>query len=106
MYLKKGDNKALLQLHVETRHWEEAFEMVEKHPEFKVSRGYSLIVKYTPAQVNWLLTNSQILPNLGLHICTVKYHLPKLWLLTQSQIFLVQVGAAHLQSNITCPSWS
>jgi len=36
MYLKKGDNKALVELHVETRHWDEAFEMVEKHPEFKV----------------------------------------------------------------------
>uniref|UniRef100_A0AAY4D3U5 Intraflagellar transport protein 122 homolog n=1 Tax=Denticeps clupeoides TaxID=299321 RepID=A0AAY4D3U5_9TELE len=34
-YAKMGDLKALAQLHVETRHWEEAFALVEKHPEFR-----------------------------------------------------------------------
>ncbi|XP_056357716.1 intraflagellar transport protein 122 homolog [Oenanthe melanoleuca] len=34
-YMKIGDLKALVQLHVETHHWEEAFVLCEKHPEFK-----------------------------------------------------------------------
>ncbi|XP_032927467.1 intraflagellar transport protein 122 homolog isoform X2 [Catharus ustulatus] len=34
-YMKVGDLKALVQLHVETHHWEEAFTLCEKHPEFK-----------------------------------------------------------------------
>ncbi|XP_041868916.1 intraflagellar transport protein 122 homolog isoform X2 [Corvus kubaryi] len=34
-YMKVGDLKALIQLHVETHHWEEAFALSEKHPEFK-----------------------------------------------------------------------
>ncbi|KAK5894894.1 hypothetical protein CesoFtcFv8_011539, partial [Champsocephalus esox] len=34
-YSKMGDLQALLQLHVETRHWEEAFSLVDKHPQFK-----------------------------------------------------------------------
>uniref|UniRef100_A0A3Q4C0N9 Intraflagellar transport protein 122 homolog n=1 Tax=Mola mola TaxID=94237 RepID=A0A3Q4C0N9_MOLML len=34
-YSKMGDLEALVQLHVETRHWEEAFSLVEKHPQFK-----------------------------------------------------------------------
>ncbi|XP_057239093.1 intraflagellar transport protein 122 homolog [Malurus melanocephalus] len=34
-YMKVGDLKALVQLHVETHRWEEAFTLSEKHPEFK-----------------------------------------------------------------------
>ncbi|XP_058499501.1 intraflagellar transport protein 122 homolog isoform X2 [Solea solea] len=34
-YSKMGDLQALVQLHVETRHWDEAFSLVEKHPQFK-----------------------------------------------------------------------
>ncbi|XP_065498622.1 intraflagellar transport protein 122 homolog isoform X2 [Caloenas nicobarica] len=34
-YLKVGDLKALVQLHVDTQRWEEAFAVSEKHPEFK-----------------------------------------------------------------------
>ncbi|NXC35428.1 IF122 protein, partial [Campylorhamphus procurvoides] len=34
-YMKIGDLKALVQLHVETHRWEEAFALSEKHPEFK-----------------------------------------------------------------------
>ncbi|XP_009078745.1 PREDICTED: intraflagellar transport protein 122 homolog [Acanthisitta chloris] len=34
-YMKIGDLKALVQLHVETQRWEEAFALSEKHPEFK-----------------------------------------------------------------------
>ncbi|NXG62594.1 IF122 protein, partial [Hemiprocne comata] len=34
-YVKIGDLKALVLLHVETRCWEEAFALSEKHPEFK-----------------------------------------------------------------------
>ncbi|XP_028309970.1 intraflagellar transport protein 122 homolog [Gouania willdenowi] len=34
-YSKMGDLKALVQLHVETRHWEEAFALVEKYPQFR-----------------------------------------------------------------------
>ncbi|XP_063076713.1 intraflagellar transport protein 122 homolog isoform X2 [Engraulis encrasicolus] len=34
-YTKMGDLKALAQLHVDTRHWDEAFSLVEKHPEFR-----------------------------------------------------------------------
>ncbi|XP_016156929.1 PREDICTED: intraflagellar transport protein 122 homolog isoform X1 [Ficedula albicollis] len=34
-YMKVGDLRALVQLHVETRRWEEAFALCEKHPEFK-----------------------------------------------------------------------
>ncbi|XP_058701306.1 intraflagellar transport protein 122 homolog isoform X3 [Poecile atricapillus] len=35
IYMKAGDLKALVQLHVETHRWEEAFALSEKHPEFK-----------------------------------------------------------------------
>lgn len=42
MYIKKGDTKALMELHVETRHWDEAFEMVEKHSEYKVRYRFEL----------------------------------------------------------------
>ncbi|KAG8546160.1 hypothetical protein GDO81_019675 [Engystomops pustulosus] len=34
-YMKIGDLKALVLLHVETQHWEEAFSLVEKYPEYK-----------------------------------------------------------------------
>ncbi len=34
-YTKMGDTKALVMLHVESRHWEAAFTLIEKHPEFK-----------------------------------------------------------------------
>ncbi|NWI98423.1 IF122 protein, partial [Crypturellus undulatus] len=34
-YMKVGDLKALIDLHVETHRWEEAFALTEKHPEFK-----------------------------------------------------------------------
>ncbi|KAM6121200.1 intraflagellar transport protein 122 homolog [Pterocles gutturalis] len=34
-YMKVGDLKALVHLHVETHHWEEAFALSEKHPEFR-----------------------------------------------------------------------
>ncbi|XP_048212257.1 intraflagellar transport protein 122 homolog isoform X1 [Perognathus longimembris pacificus] len=34
-YLKIGDLRSLVQLHVETHHWDEAFALGEKHPEFK-----------------------------------------------------------------------
>ncbi|NXC48248.1 IF122 protein, partial [Penelope pileata] len=34
-YMKVGDLKALVCLHVETHRWEEAFALSEKHPEFK-----------------------------------------------------------------------
>uniref|UniRef100_A0A8C4TA70 Intraflagellar transport protein 122 homolog n=1 Tax=Erpetoichthys calabaricus TaxID=27687 RepID=A0A8C4TA70_ERPCA len=34
-YMKMGDLKSLILLHVDTHHWDEAFELVEKHPEFK-----------------------------------------------------------------------
>ncbi|KAM9272235.1 intraflagellar transport protein 122 homolog isoform 2-T2 [Cariama cristata] len=34
-YMKVGDLKALVHLHVETHRWEEAFTLSEKHPEFK-----------------------------------------------------------------------
>ncbi|NXX80241.1 IF122 protein, partial [Urocolius indicus] len=34
-YMKVGDLKALVHLHVETHRWEEAFGLSEKHPEFK-----------------------------------------------------------------------
>ncbi|OXB55787.1 hypothetical protein ASZ78_014330 [Callipepla squamata] len=34
-YMKVGDLKALVSLHVETQRWEEAFALSEKHPEFK-----------------------------------------------------------------------
>ncbi|XP_034446524.1 intraflagellar transport protein 122 homolog isoform X2 [Hippoglossus hippoglossus] len=34
IYSKMGDLQALMHLHVETRHWEEAFSLVEKNPQF------------------------------------------------------------------------
>uniref|UniRef100_A0A8C6RX79 Intraflagellar transport protein 122 homolog n=1 Tax=Nannospalax galili TaxID=1026970 RepID=A0A8C6RX79_NANGA len=34
-YLKIGDLKSLVQLHVDTKRWDEAFALGEKHPEFK-----------------------------------------------------------------------
>ncbi|XP_051964785.1 intraflagellar transport protein 122 homolog isoform X1 [Xyrauchen texanus] len=35
IYNKMGDMKALVELHVEARHWDEAFSLVEKHPQFR-----------------------------------------------------------------------
>lgn len=35
-YTKMGDTKNLVMLHVESRHWDAAFLLVDKHPEFKV----------------------------------------------------------------------
>lgn len=32
---KMGDTKSLVQLHVDTEHWEEAFALAMKHPEYK-----------------------------------------------------------------------
>ncbi|CAH3150863.1 unnamed protein product [Porites lobata] len=51
MYIKIGDVKALLELHVETKHWDEAFELAEKHPEFKDE----VFVPYA----NWLAENDR-----------------------------------------------
>ncbi|XP_068714789.1 intraflagellar transport protein 122 homolog isoform X2 [Montipora foliosa] len=51
MYVKIGDMKALLELHVESKHWEEAFELAEKHPEFKDE----VFVPYA----NWLAENDR-----------------------------------------------
>ncbi|XP_076122170.1 intraflagellar transport protein 122 homolog [Alosa pseudoharengus] len=34
-YTKMGDLKALAQLHVDARHWDEAFTLVDKHPELR-----------------------------------------------------------------------
>ncbi|XP_041130093.1 intraflagellar transport protein 122 homolog [Polyodon spathula] len=34
-YMKMGYLKSLVLLHVETNHWDEAFEILEKHPQFK-----------------------------------------------------------------------
>eukprot|EP00057_Strongylocentrotus_purpuratus_P025672 XP_011680146.1 PREDICTED: intraflagellar transport protein 122 homolog [Strongylocentrotus purpuratus] len=34
-YTKMGDTKNLVMLHVESRHWDAAFRLVDKHPEFK-----------------------------------------------------------------------
>ncbi|NP_998055.1 intraflagellar transport protein 122 homolog [Danio rerio] len=35
LYSKMGDLRALLQLHVHATHWDEAFSLVEKHPQFR-----------------------------------------------------------------------
>ncbi|XP_051759980.1 intraflagellar transport protein 122 homolog isoform X2 [Ctenopharyngodon idella] len=35
IYNKMGDLKALVQLHVDTTHWDEAFSLVEKHSQFR-----------------------------------------------------------------------
>ena len=35
IYTKMADTKALVMLHVEARHWEDAFILVEKHPEMR-----------------------------------------------------------------------
>ncbi|KAK3103245.1 hypothetical protein FSP39_017787 [Pinctada imbricata] len=35
VYSKMGDMKSLIHLHVEAKHWEDAFTLVEKHPEYK-----------------------------------------------------------------------
>lgn len=32
---KMGDTKSLIKLHVDTQHWEEAFTLAKKHPEYK-----------------------------------------------------------------------
>ncbi|NXO72942.1 IF122 protein, partial [Phainopepla nitens] len=50
-YMKVGDLKALVQLHVETHRWEEAFALSEKHPEFKDE-------VYVP-YAQWLAENDQ-----------------------------------------------
>ncbi|XP_069142693.1 intraflagellar transport protein 122 homolog isoform X2 [Argopecten irradians] len=35
VYSKMGDIKSLINLHVEAKHWDDAFTLVEKHPEYK-----------------------------------------------------------------------
>ncbi|XP_069340501.1 intraflagellar transport protein 122 homolog isoform X6 [Eulemur rufifrons] len=50
-YLKIGDLKSLVQLHVETQRWDEAFALGEKHPEFKVD----IYVPYA----QWLAENDR-----------------------------------------------
>uniref|UniRef100_A0A8C8YJB4 Intraflagellar transport protein 122 homolog n=1 Tax=Prolemur simus TaxID=1328070 RepID=A0A8C8YJB4_PROSS len=50
-YLKIGDLKSLVQLHVETQRWDEAFALAEKHPEFKVD----IYVPYA----QWLAENDR-----------------------------------------------
>ncbi|XP_061187800.1 intraflagellar transport protein 122 homolog isoform X3 [Saccostrea echinata] len=35
VYSKMGDIKALINLHVEAKHWEDAFTLADKHPEYK-----------------------------------------------------------------------
>ncbi|XP_012510590.1 PREDICTED: intraflagellar transport protein 122 homolog [Propithecus coquereli] len=50
-YLKIGDLRSLVQLHVETQHWDEAFALGEKHPEFKVD----IYVPYA----QWLAENDR-----------------------------------------------
>ncbi|XP_047231426.1 intraflagellar transport protein 122 homolog isoform X2 [Girardinichthys multiradiatus] len=50
-YSKMGDLKALVQLHVETRNWEEAFSLVEKHSQFK----YDVFLPYA----QWLAENDR-----------------------------------------------
>ncbi|KAL4226474.1 hypothetical protein ACF0H5_014457 [Mactra antiquata] len=35
VYSKMGDHKSLIMLHVEAKHWEDAFTLVEKHSEYK-----------------------------------------------------------------------
>lgn len=35
VYSKMGDIKSLITLHVEAKHWEDAFTLVDKHPEYK-----------------------------------------------------------------------
>ena len=54
-YTKMGDTKSLVLLHVESRHWEAAFTLVDKHPEYKVRgqtgpRAYSAIVRICKIQ--------------------------------------------------------
>ncbi|XP_030640907.1 intraflagellar transport protein 122 homolog [Chanos chanos] len=34
-YSKMGDLKALVQLHVEARHWDEAFSLLDRHPQYR-----------------------------------------------------------------------
>ncbi|GCB65791.1 hypothetical protein scyTo_0007786 [Scyliorhinus torazame] len=50
-YVKMGDLEAQVLLHVETRHWEEAFTLVARHPEFKDA-------VYVP-YAQWLAENDQ-----------------------------------------------
>ncbi|NXJ07321.1 IF122 protein, partial [Odontophorus gujanensis] len=50
-YMKVGDLKALVSLHVETQRWEEAFALSEKHPEFK----HEVYVPYA----QWLAENDR-----------------------------------------------
>ncbi|XP_060691773.1 intraflagellar transport protein 122 homolog [Hemiscyllium ocellatum] len=50
-YMKMGDLEAQVLLHVETRHWEEAFALVARHPEFKDT-------VYVP-YAQWLAENDQ-----------------------------------------------
>lgn len=35
VYIKLGDHRSLIQLHVENGHWDEAFLLLKTHPEFK-----------------------------------------------------------------------
>ncbi|XP_028906907.1 intraflagellar transport protein 122 homolog [Ornithorhynchus anatinus] len=51
IYMKMGDLKHLIELHVETQRWEEAFSLGEKHPEFKKE----IYVPYA----QWLAENDQ-----------------------------------------------
>ncbi|XP_065066835.1 intraflagellar transport protein 122 homolog isoform X1 [Rhopilema esculentum] len=51
MYLKMGDQKSLVQLYVEAHQWEEAFNLAEKHKEFKDD-------VYVP-YANWLAENDR-----------------------------------------------
>ncbi|CAB4000051.1 intraflagellar transport 122 homolog [Paramuricea clavata] len=51
MYVKMGDIKSLIKLHVDTRHWDEAFHLLEKQPDLKDD-------VYIP-YANWLAENDR-----------------------------------------------
>lgn len=51
MYVKMGDLKSLVKLHVDTRHWDEAFHLLEKQPDLKDD-------VYIP-YANWLAENDR-----------------------------------------------
>ena len=40
IYTRMNDVKSLVDLHVEACHWEEAFSLVEEHPQFKVRKKF------------------------------------------------------------------
>ncbi|CAB1442567.1 unnamed protein product [Pleuronectes platessa] len=52
IYSKMGDLQALMHLHVETRHWEEAFSLVENQPQFKSD----VFLSYS----EWLTKNGRV----------------------------------------------